>query len=52
MVLNKRSGAAQLRLHHGRHGERDQVLWAGQEQEGGEEGRCHLCSGGIVQRAL
>ena len=52
MVLNKLSGAAQLRVHHGRHGERHHLLRAGQEQEGGEEGRRHLCSGGIVQRAL
>ena len=52
MILNKLSGAAQLRVHHGRHGERHHLLRAGQEQEGGEEGRRHLCSGGNVQRAL
>merc|ERR1719270_2781553 len=45
-------GAAQLRVHHGRHGERHHLLRAGEEQEGGEEGGRHLCSGGIVQRAL
>ena len=52
VILNKLSGAAQLRVHHGRHGERHHLLRAGQEQEGGEEGGRHLCSGGIVQRAL
>ena len=35
-------GASQLHLHDGRHGERDDLLGAGQEQEGGKEGSCHL----------
>ena len=35
-------GASQLHLHDGRHGERDDLLGAGQEQEGGKEGSGHL----------
>merc|ERR1712037_763011 len=35
-------GASQLHLHNGRHSEWDDLLGAGQEQEGGKEGSGHL----------
>ena len=35
-------GASQLHLHNGRHGAWDDLLGAGQEQEGGKEGSGHL----------